>query len=351
MATLTIQHTSGASGLALTYSFAAAGGDVYPNVNTQTLLVQNLSSVAVTVIITAQRACNEGTLHTQLFTIAAGATLYLGPFASQFFNDASGNVEISYSAVALTPPAAPSLPAIGSGGTWSAQTAWVKTTYVTASGETVASIVSSQPVAANGQLVITSPPALSLGGLTATGWYAYVGVGASEPADTAKYRQQAAGSPTAIGTSLTLTANPTTTGLNPPSAVALPAPAAPGVSAAGSGGTWTAQTAWVKVTQVNAQGETIASSVSSQAVGANGTLTINSPAAAGTGAGAATGWYAYVGVGASEPADTAKYRQQAAGSPTAIGANLTLTANPTTTGANPPKSNTANAVQVAVTAP
>lgn len=231
MATLTIQNTSGTSGLTLTWGFAAAGGDVYANANSQTLLVQNLSSSSVIVTITAQRACNQNTLHTLTFTIPAGGLRYLGPFASQFYNDANGNVDITYSAVAL------------------------------------------------------------------------------------------------------------------------PAPSAPTVSAAGSGGTWTAQTAWVKITYVNAQGETIASAVSSQAVGASGTLTINSPAAAGSGAGAATGWYAYVGVGVSEPADTAKYRQQAAGSPTAIGANLTLTANPTTSGLNPPASNTASALQVAVTAP
>ncbi|MHB1425896.1 MAG: beta strand repeat-containing protein, partial [Gemmataceae bacterium] len=120
------------------------------------------------------------------------------------------------------------------------------------------------------------------------------------------------------------------------------APTAPGLGTASSGGSWTAQKAWVLITYVNANGETIGSAVSSIAVGANGILTIDSPSPEGNGAGAATGWYAYVGVGSTQPANTAMYRQQAAGTPTAIGANLVLTANPTTTGVNPPTSNTAN---------
>jgi hypothetical protein len=126
----------------------------------------------------------------------------------------------------------------------------------------------------------------------------------------------------------------------PAAIAALAAPAAPTLVAAGSGGSWAAVTGWVKITYVNQFGESLPSAVASQAVVSNGTLTINSPAASGSGAGAATGWYAYVGTGASEPADAAKYRQQGAGNPTAIGANLLISAPPTTTGANPPVTNT-----------
>ncbi len=124
-------------------------------------------------------------------------------------------------------------------------------------------------------------------------------------------------------------------------AVPLPPPAVPRLVASSSGGSWTAQTAWVLLTYVNNNGETVGSALSSIAVPANGTLTIDSPAPEGSGSVAATGWYAYVGVGSQPPASTAMYRQQAAGSPTPIGTNLILTANPTTTGANPPTSNTA----------
>lgn len=216
MATLIIQHTSTGTGLAVSYAFAAAGGDVYPNQNQQTLIVQNLSSASVVVTITAQRACNQGTLHTLAFSVPAGAIREMGPFASQFYNDASGDVDISYSAVALPAPSAPGLSAAGSGGTWTAQTAWVKVTLVNAQGETVASAVSSQAVAASGTLTITSPAAAGSGAGAATGWYAYIGTGASEPADASKHRQQTLGSPTPIGTNLTLTANPTTGGAAPP---------------------------------------------------------------------------------------------------------------------------------------
>jgi hypothetical protein len=125
------------------------------------------------------------------------------------------------------------------------------------------------------------------------------------------------------------------------SGAVLTAPTAPKL-VAGSGGSWTAQTAWVLITYVNANGETTGSAISSVAVPLNGTLTIDSPVAEGTGSGAATGWYAYVGVGSTQPASTLMYRQQAAGSPTAIGTNYTLSGIPTTTGANPPTANTAS---------
>src|ERR1035441_7352084 len=57
------------------------------------------------------------------------------------------------------------------------------------------------------------------------------------------------------------------------------------------------------------------------------------PAAEGN----ATGWYAYV----TQPAGSVFTRQQAVGSPTAIGSNLVLTTTPTLTGANPLATNTA----------
>jgi hypothetical protein len=117
-----------------------------------------------------------------------------------------------------------------------------------------------------------------------------------------------------------------------------------------AGGSWTAQTAWVKTTYVNAQGETVGSASASLAVTANNQLTIASPPPAGVGAGAATGWYAYVGVGGSDPGDAAKYRQQALGSPTAIGSALILPGNPTAAGSVLPTFNTAQAATTRATA-
>ena len=113
------------------------------------------------------------------------------------------------------------------------------------------------------------------------------------------------------------------------------APAAPTLSTGSSGGTLTAGTYQVEVTYVGADGETAASSATSQAISGVQTLIITSPAAT-TAPFAATGWYAYV---TTAGGSTFK-RQQTAGSPTAIGTNLTLTADPTTTGATAPSSGT-----------
>ena len=120
----------------------------------------------------------------------------------------------------------------------------------------------------------------------------------------------------------------------------LPTPAAPTLSSASTGGTITAGTYQVEVTYVNADGgETTAStSASMTTTGSTSTITIDSPAAAGSGGAglAASGWYAYV----TQAGGSTFTRQQAAGSPTAIGTNLALTAPPTSTGAKPPIANT-----------
>lgn len=305
MATLTVQHTSGA-GLALVYAFAAIAGDVYPNSNNQTLVVQNLNTAAVTITITAQHACNQGTLHTLTFSIPAGATRYLGPFASQFYNDASGDVDITYAGASLPAPSAPGLSAAGSGGTWSASTAWVKISYLNAQGETVASAVTSQAVAASGTLTITAPAVIGSGGAAATGWYAYVGTGASEPADAAKHRQQTVGAVGGAITGITNVTNPviaTTSahGLIPGQQVTI----AGVLGATGANGTWTV----LAVSDATHYQITAA---------APGVWT-----SGGTSTGVAS----------------------------AIGTNLTLTANPTTGGAAPLATGTASAIQVAVTAP
>ena len=86
------------------------------------------------------------------------------------------------------------------------------------------------------------------------------------------------------------------------------------------------------VTYVNANGETLASATTTVAVTATDNLVITSPSAE-TGA---TGWYAYI----SQAGGSTLTRQQAAGSPTAIATNLTLTAPPTSSGAAPPSLNT-----------
>lgn len=116
---------------------------------------------------------------------------------------------------------------------------------------------------------------------------------------------------------------------------ALSAPSAPALSNSGTGGSLTAGTYQVKVTYVNRWGETVASSSASIAISGAQPLTISTPA----GSGNATGYYAYV----TQAGGATYTRQQTAGSPTQLGTSLVLTANPTSSGANPPGADTSAA--------
>lgn len=114
------------------------------------------------------------------------------------------------------------------------------------------------------------------------------------------------------------------------------APAAPAPTTAATGGTVAIGTYKVAVTYVNANGETVASAQGTvTTTAATSTITVPSPANPG-GSSGVTGWYAYV----SQAGGSTLTRQQVAGSPTAIGTALTLTAPPTSSGAQPPAVNT-----------
>lgn len=111
------------------------------------------------------------------------------------------------------------------------------------------------------------------------------------------------------------------------------APAAPVPATAATGGTVADGIYKAAVTYVMPTGES-APSAQGQVTAAGGgtsTLTIPSPSNTPPVAGA-LGWYAYV----SQAGGSTLTRQQAAGSPTALGTGLTLTAPPTSGGAAPP---------------
>lgn len=111
----------------------------------------------------------------------------------------------------LLAPAAPAVSTATSGGTVLAGVYGVIITYVSANGETVGSVATAWPTTGStSTLTVTSPAAV----LGATGWYAYI----TQVNGSTYTRQQTAGSPTAIGTNLTLTAPPTSSGLNPQAA-------------------------------------------------------------------------------------------------------------------------------------
>jgi hypothetical protein len=165
MAILTIQHTNVTGGLNPTFSNAAAGGDAYPNTGVQTLEVKNSTSAAVTVTITAQTACNQGTLHAQAFSIPAAATLLLGPFAAQFYNDTLGNVNCTYSTTFQPPPGAPAT-ALGAGTYLGIGVYRYAVTFVTASGETTAGTEISVTTTSGNQLVTLTGLPIGPGGTT-----------------------------------------------------------------------------------------------------------------------------------------------------------------------------------------
>lgn len=118
--------------------------------------------------------------------------------------------------------------------------------------------------------------------------------------------------------------------------VGLPAPSAPTVNHASSGGTVANGTYLVQVTYVNAFGETTASSATSvTTTGSNiSTMTVVSPGSWTN----ATGYYVYC-TQAGGGAGTEK-RQQTVGQPTQLGNNYVISAPPTNTGASTPGGNT-----------
>lgn len=125
-------------------------------------------------------------------------------------------------------------------------------------------------------------------------------------------------------------------------ATGLTTPAAPTLATATTGGTVAAGTYQVEVSLVNALGETAGSaSASVVTTGSTSTITITSPISQN----GATGWYAYV----TQAGGATYTRQQTAGSPTALGTNLVLTAPPTSSGANPPGTNTTGSTTLTTT--
>jgi len=106
-------------------------------------------------------------------------------------------------------------------------------------------------------------------------------------------------------------------------------PAAPGLATAAVGGTIAAGTYTLAVSYVDADGRESFGSATAQIVtaGATSTITVTTPAPSGR----AVAYYVYC----SQAGGAVLTRQQAVGSPTALGANFVLTAPPTNTGANP----------------
>lgn len=98
MTTLTVQEPT-PSGVVVSTAAAAALGDEFANTGKEILEVTNGSGGALTVTVTAQKACSHGTLHNGGGSVAAGATKRFGPFPRDRFNDINGKVQVTYSGV------------------------------------------------------------------------------------------------------------------------------------------------------------------------------------------------------------------------------------------------------------
>lgn len=92
-------------GADLTLSTAAAGGDTFANDGRTSFIVQNGSGAAITVTLTAQNTTTTlpggttATIANRSKSIAAGSVGIFDALPPAFFNNASGQVAVTYSGV------------------------------------------------------------------------------------------------------------------------------------------------------------------------------------------------------------------------------------------------------------
>lgn len=98
MALLTVQRT-GLTGLAPAFAGAAVGGDTFINSGRVYLHVKNADTVDKTVTVNSQTPCSQGFDHDAVVVVPAAGERIIGPFAKSRFDDANGQVQITYSAV------------------------------------------------------------------------------------------------------------------------------------------------------------------------------------------------------------------------------------------------------------
>ena len=98
MALLTVQIAT-QLGVIPSFVAAGAGGDTFANSARESLWVKNGSGVSINVTINSVLACDQGFDHDLVIAIAAGAEKIIGPFSTVRFNDVSGILGVTYSAV------------------------------------------------------------------------------------------------------------------------------------------------------------------------------------------------------------------------------------------------------------
>ena len=100
MATLTVRSTPIAGGTGdLTMSSAAGGGDVFPNDGTTFFIVSNGDASQKTVTFTTAGTVDGMAIADPAFTVEASGIGIFGPFPTNRFNNSSGQVAVTCSAV------------------------------------------------------------------------------------------------------------------------------------------------------------------------------------------------------------------------------------------------------------
>ncbi len=87
------------TGLALTTQAAAGGGDTLQNDGQTVLYVSNGGGSSINVTVTPAATPDGLSFQAVVVPVGAGATKVLGPFPPLYFNNASGQVAVTYSAV------------------------------------------------------------------------------------------------------------------------------------------------------------------------------------------------------------------------------------------------------------
>lgn len=106
MATLTVQNLVGTTGVIPTYGAAAGGGDVFANDGKTMLHVKNGGGGAIDVTVNSIKACDQGSDHNLVVNVLNASEKVIGPFDPGRFNNASGQVEVTYSGVTTVTVAA-----------------------------------------------------------------------------------------------------------------------------------------------------------------------------------------------------------------------------------------------------
>lgn len=97
MASLTVADVNPA-GVTPTFAAATSGGDQFAN-DGRTFIEVKSSGAPCTVTVASQQACSQGSTHNDTITVASAGDKMIGPFDTNRFNDANGNVQVTYSAV------------------------------------------------------------------------------------------------------------------------------------------------------------------------------------------------------------------------------------------------------------